>query len=94
MSYRDPSLLFYRETIVESVKKTGRLIVVDPGWMSYGASGEIITSVVESTRVKLRSKPVRITLPDSHTPMSQALEDDYYINKDKILSEVKKLIND
>ena len=56
-----------RETIIESVKKTGRLIVVDPGWMSYGASAEIITSVVESNKVKLRSKPVRVTLPDSHT---------------------------
>ena len=83
-----------RDTIIKSVKKTGRLIVVDPGWMSYGAAAEIITSVVESRDINMKSKPVRVTLPDSHTPMSQVLEDDYYINKDKILLEVKKLFNE
>lgn len=79
-----------RSTIINSVKKTGRLIVVDPGWVSYGASAEIITTVIESPDVKMKSKPIRVALPDSHTPMSQSLEDEYYINKKKILSAVRK----
>ncbi len=83
-----------RVKIINSVKKTGRLLVVDPGWMSYGASAEIITSVIESSEIKMKSKPARITLPDSHTPMSQSLEQDYYINRNKILSAVKSVLND
>tara|TARA_X000001036_G_scaffold220995_1_gene206823 strand:- start:206 stop:1189 length:984 start_codon:yes stop_codon:yes gene_type:complete len=79
-----------RHTIINSVKKTGRLIVVDPGWVSYGASAEIITSVIESSDVQMKSKPIRVALPDSHTPMSQSLEEEYYINKKKILSAVRK----
>ena len=67
-----------RDTICTSVLKTGRLVVADPGWRSFGAAAEIITSVVEVVGNKLHSAPVRITLPDSHTPMSMALEDHYY----------------
>ena len=40
------------DTIVESVKKTGRLIVVDNDWTTCGASSEIITQVVEQLHGK------------------------------------------
>jgi len=82
-----------RATIIKSVSKTGRLVVVDPGWMSYGASAEIITSVVESPKVTMKSKPIRVTLPDSHTPMSQTLERNYYIESKKIFNAIKKSLN-
>lgn len=80
-----------RSTIKKSVIKTGRLAVVDPGWMSFGASAEIIASVIENPKIKMKSNPIRITLPDSHTPMSQSLEKNYYISRKKILSSVIKL---
>ncbi|HEX3729117.1 MAG TPA: transketolase C-terminal domain-containing protein, partial [Opitutaceae bacterium] len=59
-----------RRTICDSAFKTGRLVVADPAWHSFGAAGEIITTVCENLGDKLKSKPVRVTLPDSHTPMS------------------------
>jgi pyruvate/2-oxoglutarate/acetoin dehydrogenase E1 component len=64
--------------VCESVAKTGRLIVADPGWRSFGAAAEIIATVTESLGDKLRAKPMRVCLPDSHTPMSSALEEVYY----------------
>ena len=67
-----------RNTICESVSKTRRLVVVDPAWQSFGAGAEIVSSVVERVGDMLAAKPVRVSLPDSHTPMSSALEREYY----------------
>ena len=83
-----------KETIINSVKKTGRLAVVDPGWQSFGASAEIITSVIEKCSNYLKSSPIRINFPDSHTPMSQNLEKQYYIDEQKILKKIKKIFKD
>jgi len=79
-----------RETINKSVQKTKRLVVVDPGWNSFGASSEIIASVTEKNSNIMKANPVRITLPDSHTPMSASLEKQYYINQQDIISGIKK----
>jgi pyruvate dehydrogenase E1 component beta subunit len=67
-----------KTTVLESVARTGRLIVADPGWRAFGAAAEIIATVTEACGDKLRTKPARICLPDSHTPMSSALEELYY----------------
>jgi len=41
----------------------------------------------------MEANPIRITLPDSHTPMSSSLEKKYYIKQEDIVSAIKKLIN-
>ena len=79
-----------KETIIKSVKTTGRLAVVDPGWQSFGASAEIITSVIEKYSNYLKASPIRINFPDSHTPMSQNLEKKYYIDEQKIAERIKE----
>ena len=66
------------ETICSSVSKTGRLVVADPAWRSYGTAAEIVSAVTEAVGNKYKSNPVRVTLPDSHTPMSMALESKFY----------------
>jgi pyruvate/2-oxoglutarate/acetoin dehydrogenase E1 component len=38
------------DTILESAERTGRLLVVDNGWLNCGASAEIITGVVEKAK--------------------------------------------
>jgi pyruvate dehydrogenase E1 component beta subunit len=81
-----------RRTICDSVFKTRRLVVADPAWHSFGAAGEIITTVVENLGDKLKAKPVRVTLPDSHTPMSMALEPEYYPIEDDIVEAVRKTL--
>ena len=40
------------KTIISSVKKTKRLLVVDSGWMTYGISAEIISVVCEAFNKK------------------------------------------
>jgi pyruvate dehydrogenase E1 component beta subunit len=79
-----------RMTICSSVHKTGRLVVVDPGWYSFGAAAEIISSVCEEIGNTMKAKPIRVTLPDSHTPMSMTLERAYYPGKENIIHAVNK----
>jgi pyruvate dehydrogenase E1 component beta subunit len=57
------------DAVCTSVEKTGRLC---------GVSAEVIARVAERSGRKLKSEPVRICHPDSHTPMSSALETVYY----------------
>jgi pyruvate dehydrogenase E1 component beta subunit len=68
-------------TVCESVERTGRLVVADPAWRAFGAAAEVIATVAENCAGKLRAAPRRVTLPDSHTPMSSALEEVYYPNE-------------
>lgn len=64
--------------ILQSVRKTCRLVVVDPATRTGGFSGEIIARVAESACDALKARPVRITLPDHPVPTSPALSRDYY----------------
>jgi len=77
-------------TIKNSVLKTKRLIVADPGWHSFGAASEIICSISEDSSIIMKSHPIRVTLPDSHAPMSEPLEKKYYIKQEDIISAIKK----
>jgi len=65
-------------TIINSVQKTGHLIVCDTAWKSYGVSAEITAVVVENIFSELKSAPSRIALPDIPSPTSPALSADYY----------------
>ncbi|HEX7631313.1 MAG TPA: transketolase C-terminal domain-containing protein [Lacunisphaera sp.] len=78
-----------RKTICDSAFKTRRLVVADGTWHSFGSASEIITSVAENLGDKLKAKPVRVTLPDSHTPMSSALEPEYYPDENDIVAAVR-----
>lgn len=81
------------DDIVDSVSKSGRLLVVDGDWRTCGMAGEIIAKVIEKIDVKLFKKsPVRITLPDAPAPTSKVLEDTYYITEVNIIDEVFKLL--
>ncbi len=81
-----------RRTICDSAFKTRRLVVADPTWQSFGSSAEIIACVTENLGDKLRAKPVRVTLPDSHTPMSSALEAEYYPDEHDIVAAVRRTL--
>jgi pyruvate/2-oxoglutarate/acetoin dehydrogenase E1 component len=80
------------ESIITSVEKTGRLIVVDSSWKSFGAPSEIITLVVEKIFKSLKSAPRRITLPDLPTPTSPALTRYYYPRAITIINTVRKTL--
>ena len=80
-----------KTTIFQSVSKTKRLVVLDAGWKSVGCAAEIISSVSEKYSTELKSNPIRICLPDSHTPMSSKLEEKYYINEDDALNKIRTM---
>jgi acetoin:2,6-dichlorophenolindophenol oxidoreductase subunit beta len=79
-------------TIVESVTKTGRLLVVDGGWRSFGVSAEIAATISEKTFDKLKLPIKRLALPDIPAPMSRPLENKYYLSYNDIFIEAQKLL--
>ena len=85
---------FHAEEIIESVKKTKKLLVVDSGWISGGFSAEVIAKVVEQLPIDcLSSPPVRVALPDAPAPTSRVLEKAYYTSTDDVVKAVKKILN-
>jgi pyruvate/2-oxoglutarate/acetoin dehydrogenase E1 component len=80
------------ETIFRSVAHTGRLAVLDLDWKSIGVASEIITLVCEQMMETLKARPLRICLPDSHTPMSGALEAVYYPDLNRVVDEIRRAL--
>lgn len=75
------------KTILSSVVKTGRLIVCDTGYSSYGVASEVIASVSKYAFSYLRDAPCSISLPDSPTPTSWKLAEYYYPTHIDVLRE-------
>lgn len=85
---------FQPEVILQSVKKTGRLLVVDGGWRTCGLSAEVLASVVEGVPPgALIRAPVRVTLPDAPAPTSRNLESLYYPDVSRVVVAALALLN-
>ena len=82
-----------RDAIYKSVAKTGRLVVIDEDYSSYGVSAEVIASVVERDNSVLKAPPRRIAYPDIPVPFSRPLERYALPNSEKIVSAVNALIH-
>ncbi len=81
------------ETIVESVQRTGRLLVVDCDWSSCGLAAEVIAQVAECVEpAVLRCRPARVTLPDAPAPTSSALESAYYPKMTTVVERAMSLL--
>jgi pyruvate dehydrogenase E1 component beta subunit len=63
-----------RDSIIKSVKKTGRLVVADEDYQSYGFTSEVIASVIETEPNVFKSAPVRVANPDTVIPYSRPME--------------------
>jgi pyruvate dehydrogenase E1 component beta subunit len=79
-------------TILRSIKKTGKLVIADSGWKSFGISAEIAARVAENGFSFLESPIVRVALPDSPAPASSVLEKAYYPSAQDIVKAVKKVL--
>ena len=72
--------------ILNSVRKTGRVIAIDGGWGPAGFSSEIITIVTENIDpALLKSSPKRVTLPFAPAPAAPNLEKVYYPTSDDVV---------
>ncbi len=63
------------ETILKSVKKTSRAMVIDEGHQSYGITGEIASRIAEKAFYHLDAPVLRMGAMDVPVPFSPALED-------------------
>lgn len=80
-----------RDTICESVARTGRLIVVDEDYHSFGVSGEIIASVTEHDISVLKAAPRRVAFPDVPIPFERGMEQFCLPNADKIIAAYREI---
>jgi pyruvate dehydrogenase E1 component beta subunit len=78
-------------SVCASVHKTRRLVVADPAWQSVSVSAEVVAGVCAQAGDRLDARPARVCLPDSHTPMSQTLEKEYYPDEASFLAVVRKV---
>lgn len=81
-----------KETVCESVAKTGRLVVADSGWATGGVASEIVAGVVAREFGRLKTAPVRVCLPDAPAPTSRLQETAYYPNAATIASAVRAVM--
>jgi pyruvate dehydrogenase E1 component beta subunit len=82
------------EIIIESLKKTGRLVIVDIGWKTCGISAEIAAIASEKAFKYLKSPIKRVTLPDVPTPNSPVLEDEFYYDYKDIAAAIKEVVGE
>lgn len=87
----DPRTLnpFDENIVINSVKKTGRLIIADLGWRGGGFAEIILGRLHNKIRRHLKSEVRFITLPNAPAPNSPALEKAYYPGSKDIIREVK-----
>jgi len=82
-----------KELLLESVRKTGRLVVADGGWKTCGVAAERSCMVFEGAFDAMKSPPIRVTLPDVPAPASRTLEAAYYPTINNILKAVQKALD-
>lgn len=81
-----------REAILNSVRKTHRLLVVDEDYQSFGMSGEVITTAVAGAFDHLDAPPARVAYPDVPIPYSRPLEQFCLPNAEKIAQAARGLL--
>ncbi len=79
-----------QELLIESVKKTGRMVVADGGWRTCGVAAEISALVSENCYEYLKAPVKRVTLPDTPAPASSVLEKEYYKSSKDIIFAVNE----
>lgn len=84
------------KSVIHSLKKTGKLVVVENTWPVCGIGSEIISQCCENIEIALKTNPIKISWPHSHVPMSAKAEEEFYpnanISADKILNSLSQSI--
>jgi pyruvate/2-oxoglutarate/acetoin dehydrogenase E1 component len=79
------------EGLLDSVGRTGRLLVVDEDYRSFGMSGELIATVAERDP-GLRAPPARVARADTPVPYARTLEDAVMPTPEKIVAAARQLM--
>ena len=79
------------ETILQSVRKTSRAIVIDEGHQSYGVTAEIAARISEKAFYHLDAPVIRMGAMDVPVPFSPALEDITVPNADGVVENARRI---
>jgi pyruvate dehydrogenase E1 component beta subunit len=81
------------QTILDSVEKTGRLVVVDPCHEMGSVASEISATVAEHGFRHLVAPIVRVTTPHTHIPFSPPLEEALYPSAARVVDAIRKVLS-
>ena len=81
-----------KDTVITSVKKTGRLLVADEDNKTCGVGAEISALVAEEAICYLKAPIIRDCSPDTPVPFSPPLEKSYMFGKDELLDSINRLM--
>ena len=80
------------DTIIKSVKKTGRLLIVDEGHLSFGISGEIALRIMPEVFYDLEHPVERLGTADMPLPFSPALELPLIPDEKAIAAKIREML--
>lgn len=78
--------------VYSSVVKTGRLLVADTAWQSFGVGAEIAATIGEKAFKHLKCGVMRVAYPDIPTPASVTLENEFYVGEKEIVKRVRDAV--
>jgi len=79
-----------KQALINSVKKTGRFLVVHEAYKSYGPGAELIATINEQAFLYLEAPPTRLTGFDITIPLPKG-EHHFIITPERIANEIKKV---
>ena len=82
-----------REAILNSVGKTGRLVVVDDAPQTCGFAAEVAAFVVEQAFDSLKAPIVRLTLPDVPVPRSSQAQTSFRLTPERVVDAVASMLH-
>lgn len=80
------------DTILSSVRKTNRLVIVHEAWKTGGFGAEVLSMVVEKAFDYLDAPIVRVTAPDVPMPFNDQLENAVIPSQDSIVAAIRNLM--
>jgi pyruvate dehydrogenase E1 component beta subunit len=81
-----------RALLLESVRRTGRLVAVDTGWMMGGVCAELCALAAEHAFDALKAPVARVGLPDIPTPAGATLEQCFYPDAARIAAVARQVV--
>jgi pyruvate dehydrogenase E1 component beta subunit len=79
-------------TVIESVRRTGRAIVVQEAPKTCGVGAEIVARINEKALLSLQAPVMRVAGPDIIVPLPKG-EDYYYVSPERILAEIERTVS-
>jgi pyruvate dehydrogenase E1 component beta subunit len=91
----DPRTLvpFDVDTLVASVRKTGRLLVVDEAYLNFGIQAEVIATVAERAFEALKAAPRRLGNPNVPVPFAPCLQDEVLPGRARIEAAIRQMMS-